>query len=623
MAFLPVTKEELNAMGKYYCDFIVVTGDAYVDHPSFGIAIISRLLESCGFTVGIIARPDYKSADSFRVLGRPRYGFMVSSGAIDSMVSNYTAAKRVRSDDLYAPGGKGFGRPDRAVIVYTNKIREAYPDVPVAIGGLEASLRRFAHYDYWDDRVRHSILIDSGADLLMYGMGERQILEIARRVKAGESIRDMEGIRGTCVVRQSAPPASDKVVYCDSFEKVSTDKRAYAKSFKLQSDEHDPVRGRTVVQKHGKRFLIQYPPQPPLTTPEMDAVYALPYERTYHPSYEAQGGVPAIKEVEFSITVNRGCFGACAFCSLAFHQGRMISTRSDESVIAEAKSFLKNPRFKGYISDVGGPTANFHVPSCDRQKEHGMCKDRRCLTPKPCPNLNVTHKSYDELLRKLRRIDGIKKVFIRSGIRFDYLMLDDDRRFFEDLVRYHISGQLKVAPEHCSDRVLYCMGKPPFSVYESFVSEYGRLNKKFGMDQYLVPYLMSSHPGSELSDAVELALYLKKKHMSPEQVQDFYPTPGTMATAAYYSGIDPMTGREVFVPRTREEKAMQRALLQFGREENRERVIAALKAAGRYDLIGHGAGKLVSPDAKRSYKDRPGQKGSKGRKDRRSPPRRA
>ncbi|MBQ3379693.1 MAG: YgiQ family radical SAM protein [Clostridia bacterium] len=612
MAFLPMTKEELVAMGRYYCDFIIVTGDAYVDHPSFGIAIISRLLEAEGFCVGIIARPDYKSSDSFKTLGRPRYGFMVTSGAIDSMVSNYTAAKKVRSDDLYAPGGKGFGRPDRAVIVYTNKIREAYPDVPVAIGGLEASLRRFAHYDYWDDKVRRSILIDSGADLLMYGMGEKQIIEIARRAKAGESIKDMEGIRGTCVVRSAAPPASSEVVYCDSFDKVASDKRAYAKSFKLQSDEHDPVRGCTVVQKHDKRFLIQYPPQPPLTTKEMDAVYALPYERTYHPSYESQGGVPAIKEVEFSITVNRGCFGACAFCSLAFHQGRMIQTRSDESVIAEAKSFLKNPRFKGYISDVGGPTANFHVPSCEKQKEYGMCKDRRCLTPKPCPNLNVSHKSYNELLSKLRSINGVKKVFIRSGIRFDYLMLDDDRRFFEDLVKYHISGQLKVAPEHCSDHVLSCMGKPRFSVYESFVKEYERLNKKFGKDQYLVPYLMSSHPGSELSDAVELALYLKKNHMSPEQVQDFYPTPGTMATAAYYSGIDPMTGKEVFVPNTKEEKAMQRALLQFSREENRERVITALKRAGRYDLIGRGPGALVSPEpTKRSFKDKKNSHGNK------------
>ena len=615
MAFLPVTMKELRDAGRYYCDFVVVTGDAYVDHPSFGAAIISRLLEAQGFTVGMIARPDYKSAESFKALGRPRYAFMVTSGAIDSMVSNYTAAKKVRRDDVYAPGGKGFGRPDRAVIVYSNKIREAYPDVPIAIGGLEASLRRFAHYDYWDDRVRRSVLIDSGADLLMYGMGEKQILEIARRAKSGESVRDMDGIRGTCVVRASAPPASESVVYCDSFEKVSSDRRAYAKSFKLQSDEHDPVRGRTVVQKHDKRFLIQYPPQPPLTTEEMDAVYALPYERTYHPMYEAAGGVPAIKEVEFSITVNRGCFGACAFCSLAFHQGRMIQTRSDESVIAEAKSFLKNPRFKGYISDVGGPTANFHEPSCERQKEHGMCKDRRCLTPKPCPNLNVTHRRYNALLEKLRAIDGIKKVFIRSGIRFDYLMLDHDGRFFENLVKYHISGQLKVAPEHCSDRVLMCMGKPPFSVYESFVAEYERLNKKFGKNQYLVPYLMSSHPGSELSDAVALALYLKKKHMSPEQVQDFYPTPGTMATAAYYSGIDPMTGKEIFVPNSREEKEMQRALLQFSREENREKVIAALKRAGRYDLIGTGPGALVSPEpSKRSYKDKKAHPAKKHKK---------
>lgn len=604
MSFLPMTKEELNARGEYYCDFIVVTGDAYVDHPSFGAAIISRLLEAQGFTVGVIAQPDYKSSDSFKVLGRPRYGFMVTSGCIDSMVSNYTAAKKVRSDDAYSPGGKGFRRPDRAVIVYSNKIREAYGDIPIAIGGLEASLRRFAHYDYWDDKVRRSILIDSQADLLMYGMGERQIIEIARRTRLGESMKDMEGIRGTCIVRDSAPPASKEVAYCDSFEKVKADKRAYAKSFKLQSDEHDPVRGRTLIQKHESRFLIQYPPQPPLTTPEMDMVYALPYERRYHPSYEAEGGVPAIEEVEFSITVNRGCFGACAFCSLAFHQGRMISTRSDESVIAEAKSFLKNPRFKGYISDVGGPTANFRVPSCKKQKEHGMCKDRRCLAPKPCPNLTVSHREYDALLSKLREIPGIKKIFVRSGIRFDYLMLDDDRRFFENLVRYHISGQLKVAPEHISNRVLNYMGKPPFSVYESFVKEYERINKKYNKNQFLVPYLMSSHPGSELTDAVQLALYLKKKHMSPEQVQDFYPTPGTMATAAYYSGIDPMTGKEIFVPNTREEKAMQRALLQFGREENREKVMAALKRAGRHDLIGTRPGCLVSPYARKTYKDK-------------------
>lgn len=593
--FLPVNKEDMAERGFHYLDFICVTGDAYVDHPSFGIAIISRVLEAEGFKTGIIAQPDMNDPHAFEALGRPRYGFFVTSGNIDSMVAHYTVAKKIRKSDFYSPGGKMGGRPDRAVNVYTEKIKKAYPDLPVFIGGLEASLRRFAHYDYWDDKVRPSALFESGADILVYGMGEHQTAEIARRLKKGEKIASMTDIRGTCF-KCGEDYYSENLknsVSCPSFEEVANDKKAYAISCRVQYDNQDAVTGRAVFQKHGDVFLCQNPPAPPLETAELDRVYSLPYERFYHPMYEKAGGVPAIEEVEFSITHNRGCFGACNFCSIAFHQGRRVTARSEASIIEEAEKLTQNPHFKGYIHDVGGPTANFRQPSCTKQIKNGLCPGRKCLAPAPCPNLEVSHKEYLNLLRKLRSLPGIKKVFIRSGLRFDYMMADPDPTFFKELVEHHVSGQLKVAPEHCSAHVLDKMGKPHIETYLAFSRKFYEFTKKAGKKQYLVPYLMSSHPGSTLIDAVELAEFLKRENIRPEQVQDFYPTPGTVSTCMFYTGIDPFTMKPVYVPKKAHEKALQRALLQYFNPKNHALVVEALKRAGRQDLIGTGKNCLI------------------------------
>ena len=597
MPFLPITVKEMHSAGFSTPDFIIVTGDAYVDHPSFGTAIISRVLEAEGFKVCIIPQPT-KDSD-FTRFGKPRLAFLVNSGNIDSMVAHYTAAKKRRSDDAYTPGGKAGKRPDRAVIVYTKKLRQLFGDVPIAIGGVEASLRRFAHYDYWDDKVRPSILLDSTADLLMYGMGERHIVEIAHRLDNGEKITDLTDIKGTCYAVNSSEYQPIKgAVECPSFEIVSENneksKRQYAISTRIQQEEHDAVWGKTVIQKSGNKIVVQNPPSPPLSTEEMDRVYSLAYMRDYHPSYEQQGGVPGIAEVKFSIIHNRGCFGACNFCAIAYHQGRSISVRSHESVIAEAKKITEMPDFKGYIHDVGGPTANFRAPSCEKQEKAGLCPDRKCLAPTMCPAVKVDHSDYLKLLRELRQLPKIKKVFIRSGIRFDYLIADQNEEFFKELVTHHTSGQLKVAPEHCSDNVLKYMGKPRISVYNRFEKRFYELTKSIGKKQYLVPYLMSSHPGSTLNDAVELSLFLKRNRLRPEQVQDFYPTPGTVSTCMFYTGLDPYTLEPVYVPRTPEEKAEQRALLQYFKPENKQIVLSALKKIKRFDLIGTGENCLVA-----------------------------
>ena len=597
MPFLPITVKEMHSAGFSTPDFIIVTGDAYVDHPSFGTAIISRVLEAEGFKVCIIPQPT-KDSD-FTRFGKPRLAFLVNSGNIDSMVAHYTAAKKRRSDDAYTPGGKAGKRPDRAVIVYTKKLRQLFGDVPIAVGGVEASLRRFAHYDYWDDKVRPSILLDSTADLLMYGMGERHIVEIAHRLDNGEKITDLTDIKGTCYAVNSNEYKPIKgAVECPSFEIVSENneksKRQYAISTRIQQEEHDAVRGKTVIQKSGSKIVVQNPPSPPLSTEEMDRVYSLAYMRDYHPSYEQQGGVPGIAEVKFSIIHNRGCFGACNFCAIAYHQGRSISVRSHESVIAEAKKITEMPDFKGYIHDVGGPTANFRAPSCEKQEKAGLCPDRKCLAPTMCPAVKVDHSDYLKLLRELRQLPKIKKVFIRSGIRFDYLIADQNEEFFKELVTHHTSGQLKVAPEHCSDNVLKYMGKPRISVYNRFEKRFYELTKSIGKKQYLVPYLMSSHPGSTLNDAVELSLFLKRNRLRPEQVQDFYPTPGTVSTCMFYTGLDPYTLEPVYVPRTPEEKAEQRALLQYFKPENKQIVLSALKKCKRFDLIGTGENCLVA-----------------------------
>ena len=593
--FLPISKQDMTDRGWYYCDFLLVTGDAYVDHPSFGTAIISRVLEDAGYKVAILSQPDFHDERDFVAMGRPRYAVLINGGNIDSMVAHYTAAKKRRSDDAYTPGGKAGKRPDRAVTVYSMLARRAFPDTPIYLGGIEASLRRFAHYDYWADRVMPSILESTGADGLMFGMSEHSVVEMANNLKHGKKGAEAcVGVRGTAYMAHDAD-GIENAVECPSYEDVCADKADYARSVKLQYDEQDAVRGKALLQRHGKRVLIQNPPARPLTTEEMDHVYALPYMRTYHPSYEALGGVPAIQEVQFSIIHNRGCFGACNFCALAFHQGRYIQSRSHESVIAEAKQITQMPGFKGYIHDVGGPTANFRFPSCKQQEEHGLCKNKRCLFPKACKNLEADHTDYLNLLRELRQIEGIKKVFVRSGLRYDYMMADRKDAFFRELVEHHISGQLKVAPEHMSDNALYYMGKPSFSVYEQFRERYARINQKLGRKQYLVPYLMSSHPGATLDDAILLAEYLNKVGYMPEQVQDFYPTPGTLSTAMYYTEIDPRTMKPVYVAKTAEEKAMQRALLQWRRPDKRPIVLAALKKAGREDLIGFGKECLIRP----------------------------
>lgn len=600
--FLPTTKYEMQSKGWGQADFVFVTGDAYVDHPSFGVAIISRVLEDAGFKVAVLSQPDYKTAESFKEFGRPRLGFLVTSGNIDSMVAHYTVSKKKRSYDYYSAGGKMGNRPDRAVIVYCNRIREAYGDIPIIIGGLEASLRRFAHYDYWDDKIRRSVLVDSRADILSYGMGEKSVLRIAELLDKGVPVKKIRDVRGTAYVCKADEDIHYECVGGFDFNELKEDKKKYASAFSLQYKENDYINGKVVVEYYDGKMLVQNPPMPPLEREELDRVYALPYTRAYHPKYEKDGGVPGINEVEFSIAHNRGCFGACNFCAIAFHQGRSVRSRSVDSVLEEAKLITKMPGFKGYIHDVGGPTANFRYPSCQQQKEHGVCKNKKCLAPTPCKNMKVSHTEYLDLLSKIEKIDGVKKVFVRSGIRFDYLMLDKDNSFFKKLVRDHVSGQLKVAPEHCSSRVLRMMGKPNFSVYESFRKRFFEITKSIGKEQYLVPYLMSSHPGSTLSDAVELAVYLKKSGYSPEQVQDFYPTPGTASTVMYYTGIDPFTEKSVYVARDYEEKRMQRALLQWNRKDNYELVRTALEKCGRTDLIGFGMDCLVPPSNKNTPK---------------------
>lgn len=615
--FLPINKKEMLDRGWDSVDFVYVTGDSYVDHPSFGAAIITRVLESKGFKVAVLSQPDWRSTADFVQFGKPRLGFFVTSGNIDSMVAHYTAAKRIRHDDAYTAGGVAGKRPDRAVIVYSKIIKELYPDSPLIIGGLEASLRRFAHYDYWDDKIRPSILIDSGADLLSFGMGENQTIEIAQRLDNGENIQNMRDILGTCY----ACPTTETPyvgVECPSYENVLNSKKEYAKSCRIQQDEQDHIRGRVIKQKHGKMIIVQNKPMPPLTQKELDWVYSLPYMRAYHPSYEKLGGVPGIREVEFSITHNRGCFGACNFCSIAFHQGRYVTSRSKKSIMIEAEKLTHMPNFKGYIHDVGGPTANFRKPSCEYQEEHGLCKGKKCLAPKPCGNLSVDHSEYLDILRSVRNISGVKKVFIRSGIRYDYLLKDKDDTFFRELVENHVSGQLKVAPEHCSASVLDKMGKPHIEAYIDFSRRYFQYTGEVNKEQYLVPYLMSSHPGSTIDDAIELALFLKKNHIRPEQVQDFYPTPGTISTCMFYTELDPYTMEKVYVAKSEHDKAMQRALLQYFNPKNQHLVEEALKRAKRYDLIGYDSKCLIRPSGNSQQRKnqnhfKPYKKNSKGK----------
>lgn len=595
--FLPLCRADMDARGWDRPDFVYVTGDAYVDHPSFGVSIISRVLEDAGYRVAILAQPDFRSCDAFREYGKPRLGFLVTSGNIDSMVAHYTAAKKHRSFDYYTPGGVMGKRPDRAVIVYTNRIREAYGDVPVILGGLEASLRRFAHYDYWDNKVRRSILVDSRADLLTYGMGENILLRVAELLDRGVPIRKIRDVRGTVYLCDPADPIHYDVAATFDYNLLKTDKRAYAEAFGIQYRNQDAINGRAICERYDNKLLVQNPPMPPLEREELDHVYSLPYQRAYHSSYAAAGGVPGIEEVQFSLTHNRGCFGGCNFCALAFHQGRTVRSRSVESVVEEAKKITALPGFKGYIHDVGGPTANFRYPACDRQLEHGVCANRKCLAPTPCKNLKVDHSEYMHLIEKIEALPRVKKVFIRSGIRFDYLMLDPDDAFFRKLVRDNVSGQLKVAPEHCSDNVLACMGKPCFAVYEAFREKFFRITKSLGKEQYLVPYLMSSHPGSTLADAIELALCLKRNRYAPEQVQDYYPTPGTASTVMFYTGINPLNMKPVYVATDYHEKQLQRALLQFNRPQNAPLVREALRRAGRTDLIGFGGDCLVRPES--------------------------
>lgn len=594
--FIPVSRAEMLDRGIEQFDFVYILGDAYVDHPSFGAAIITRVLEHHGFTVGIIAQPNWHSDGDFMRLGKPKLAFLVSAGNIDSMVAHYSVAKKRRDFDAYSPGNKAGKRPDRAAAVYSNILRRLYPDTPIMLGGLEASLRRFAHYDYWSDSVRPSLLVESGADILMFGMGENCIIELANRLKAGEDIHSIRDVRGTCYLCPTAETPHGGVE-CPSYEMVCESKEMYAKACRIQYDQQDEVYGKMILQRHGKQMLVQNPPPYALTTEELDEVYSLPYMRTYHPMYEAEGGVPSIQEVQFSITHNRGCFGFCNFCSIALHQGRKISVRSEESILKEAELLTKLPNFKGYIHDVGGPTANFRHTSCKKQLEHGLCKGKKCLAPTPCPNLEVDHKEYLDILRKIRAVPGVKKVFIRSGIRYDYLIEDKDDEFINELIKYHVSGQLKVAPEHCSAAVLDKMGKPHIEAYKRFQKKFYEITGRIGREQYLVPYLMSSHPGSTLKDAVELAVFLKENNIHPEQVQDFYPTPGTISTCMFYTGLDPYTMKPVYVAKDPKEKAMQRVLLQYFMPKNQRRVIEALEAAGREDLIGSGRECLVKPDS--------------------------
>ena len=592
--YLPISREDMEKRNWEQCDFVYVTGDAYVDHPSFGHAIISRILESHGYKVGIIAQPDWKNADSVRILGEPRLGYLVSAGNMDSMVNHYSVSKKRRAKDSYTPGGEMGKRPDYATAVYCNLIR-SISKKPIIIGGIEASLRRLAHYDYWSGKMKRSILLDSQADLLSYGMGERSIVEIADALNSGIDIRDITFIDGTVYRAESLASVYDEVML-PSYRELTADKKEYAKSFYTQYCNTDAFSGRRLVEPYGEHlYVVQNPAARPLSEEEMDDVYALPYMRNYHPSYEAAGGIPAITEVKFSLISNRGCFGGCSFCALTFHQGRIVQTRSHESIVNEAELLTKEPDFKGYIHDVGGPTANFRHPSCEKQMKAGVCPEKQCLFPKPCRNLNADHSDYISLLKKLREIPKVKKVFIRSGIRFDYLLADPGHAFLKELCEYHVSGQLKVAPEHISDNVLKRMGKPENSVYRRFMKEYEKMNEKLGKKQYLVPYLMSSHPGSTLTEAVELAEYLRDLGYMPEQVQDFYPTPSTLSTCMYYTGYDPRTMEKVYVPTNPHEKAMQRALIQYRNPKNYELVAEALKAAGRTDLIGFDKKCLIRP----------------------------
>ena len=630
--FLPISKKDMAEAGWDRPDFVYVTGDAYVDHPSFGVSLISRVLEADGFRVAILSQPDYKSCDAFREFGRPRLGFLVTAGNIDSMVAHYTASKKKRTYDYYSPGGKAGLRPDRATIVYCNRIREAYGDIPVIIGGLEASLRRFAHYDYWSDSIRRSILVDSRADILTYGMGENILLRIARLLDKGVPVKKIHDVRGTVYLCRPEDKIHYEVAARFNYDELKTDDRKYAEAFGIQYKNQDSINGRAIVEEYDGKLLVQNPPMPPLEREELDRVYALPFMRNYHPVYEKDGGVPAITEVKFSITHNRGCFGGCNFCALAFHQGRTVRSRSIESVVEEAKKITELPDFKGYIHDIGGPTANFRYPACQKQLKDGVCSSRKCLAPTPCKNLIADHSEYIELLERVEALPKVKKVFIRSGIRFDYLLCDKDDSFFRKLVRDNVSGQLKVAPEHCSSPVLRCMGKPDFAVYEQFRSKYFRLTKEIGKEQYLVPYLMSSHPGSTLADALELALCLKRDHYAPEQVQDYYPTPGTASTVMFRTGIDPLTMKPVYVATDYHEKQLQRALLQYNRPDNAPLVREALIKLGREDLIGYGEECLVRPESAphrngshggrksggNAQGGRPQQKGSRGAKDSRN-----
>ena len=594
-AFLPVNMDDVRDRNWQQVDFVYVTGDAYVDHPSFGAAIITRVLEAMGFRVAVLAQPDYKSAEAFQRFGRPRLAFLVSGGNIDSMVAHYTVSKKRRSYDYYSAGGKMGGRPDRATIVYCNRIREAYGDVPIIIGGLEASLRRFAHYDYWEDRVRRSILVDSRADILTYGMGENIIRRIATLLDRGVPVKKIRDVRGTVYLCREDEKLHYDAIEVGDYDTLKTDKQAYARAFATQYKNNDSVRGKAIVERYGDKLLVQNPPMPPLEREELDYVYSLPYARDFHPDYIALGGVPAITEVKHSITHNRGCFGACNFCAIAFHQGREVRSRSHDSVITEAKKITELSDFKGYINDVGGPTANFRYASCKKQATGGVCPAKKCLSPTPCKNLEVDHSEYAELLLDIERLPKVKKVFVRSGIRFDYLIYDKDDSFFRQLVTHHVSGQLKVAPEHCSNAALAMMGKPPIEVFEQFKKKYFELSREAGLEQYLVPYLMSSHPGTTMKDAVEMACWLKKWGYMPEQVQDFYPTPGTISTVMYYTGIHPMTGKPVAVTTDYREKLLQRALLQYSKPENANLVREALKMAGREDLIGNTPDCLIRP----------------------------
>ena len=591
--FLPVTLREMEDLGWDQLDFIMVTGDAYVDHPSFGAAVVARILEADGYRVGIIAQLDWRNGSDFKALGRPKLGFLVTGGNMDSMVSNYTVAGKPRRNDSFCPGGVGGKRPDRATLVYCTRIRENFKKTDIIIGGIEASLRRMAHFDFWSGKVRRSILLDSKADLLVYGMAERQIREIAERLAAGVRARDMSDIRGTVYKTRVLPPGEATTIVLPDYDKIRDNRTSYAESFITQYSENDAVRGKTLAEPYGELFIVQNPPPAPLDAAELDGVYALPYQRTYHPSYEKLGGVPAIREVQFSITSSRGCFGGCSFCALAFHQGRRVQGRSHDSIEEEAKSLIEMDGFKGYIHDVGGPTANFRSPSCKLQLERGLCEDKQCLYPGPCKNLDIDHDDYLSLLRRLRKLPGIKKVFVRSGIRFDYLIADPDETFFGELVEHHVSGQLKVAPEHVDPTVLKAMGKPGKNIFDRFSKKFYELNAKLGKKQFLVPYFISSHPGADLLSAITLAEYQREHSLRTEQVQDFYPTPGTLSTCMYHTGLDPRSMKPIHVPKDVEEKHMQRALLQYFKPENYQLVRRALTLAGRTDLIGRSAQCLV------------------------------